>query len=113
MLGIDSQAHGQVHCFIELGELYFLQQRYGILQRIRLCLNGCSCLFDVLSRLPHCFPCLPPPLPASKRPWCLRLRHGAAKNRLYAVTSIPIERAVPFTVLTAASRDAAFKSGSF
>ena len=35
------------------------------------------------------------------------------QNLGYAVTSIPIERAVPFTLFTAASTDAAFRSGIF
>src|SRR2546429_8815940 len=38
---------------------------------------------------------------------------GVATLRRYATTSIPIERAVPFTLLIAASSDAAFRSGIF
>src|SRR5712692_2715088 len=37
--------------------------------------------------------------------------HDQRRTTNYAVTSIPIERAVPSTVLIAASSDAAFRSG--
>ena len=38
VLGIDSQAHVQLHGFVELGEFDFLNQRHGLLDRIRTAL---------------------------------------------------------------------------
>src|SRR6267142_3909638 len=51
-----------------------------------------------------------PPLSAmmAAGPWYLRCIY-----KLYAVTSIPMLRAVPFTLLMAASMEAAFRSGIF
>src|SRR5271156_4357903 len=39
--------------------------------------------------------------------------HPTMWDKLYTVTSMPIDRAVPFTLLTAASTEAAFRSGIF
>src|SRR5262249_16277026 len=60
MLGIDAETHGQIHGFIELGELYLLQQRYGFFQCVSLRLNGGAGFGDVFSWFPwHFTPCLP------------------------------------------------------
>src|SRR6202050_1566740 len=111
MLRIDAQAHRQVDRLVELGVLYFLQERHGFLKRIRLCFHGGPRLIDVLSGFLHV-------LLVSHRRSLMPSGRGVYDlshivGQTYAVTSIPMERAVPFTLLTAASTEAAFRSGIF
>src|SRR5208337_4220718 len=113
VLGINSQTHRQVHRLVELGEFHFLQKRHRVLKRVRASFNGPACLLDVLPGFPHCTPRLPPPSPVSGWPWLFTTAVWRPQNLSYAVTSMPIERAVPFTLLTAASTEAAFRSGIF
>ena len=79
MLGIDSQAHGQVHCLVKLGVLHFLQKRHRVLKRVRTSFDGGARLPDVLSGFSHCSPRLPPPSLAAGGPWYLRLRPGGRR----------------------------------
>ena len=56
VLGIDSQAHGDLDGFVELGEFNFLQEWNGILQNIGTRLDGRVRLGDILSFFfLHCF----------------------------------------------------------
>src|SRR6266581_524277 len=48
--GINPQSHGDFNRFVELREFHFLQQRHGLLQRIRTCLDRFPRFDYVLSR---------------------------------------------------------------
>src|SRR5207302_4550268 len=129
VLGIDSETHGDFNGLVELGVLDLLQQGYGLLQRVGTGFYSAPGLGDVFSCFSHLASSSPTALRCFAGPWWFRLtkfclrgpgslaRAGGSKTRLhtisYPTTSIPMDRAVPRTLLIAASTEAAFKSGIF
>src|SRR5437660_12467893 len=129
VLGIDSETHGDFNGLVELGVLDLLQQGYGLLQRVGTGFYSAPGLGDVFSCFSHLASSSPTALRCFAGPWWFRLtkfclrgsgslaRAGGSKTRLhtisYPTTSMPIDRAVPRTLLIAASTEAAFKSGIF
>src|ERR1035441_187513 len=127
MLRIDAQPQRHFDRLVEFCVFHFLQKWNRFLQRIRPQLNCLPRLLDILARLLHVPLSLPPPLRCSEEPWCFRLTlacvaaglrppgrgKGPSPPKIYSTTTIPIDRAVPRTLLMAASTDAAFRSGIF
>src|SRR5690348_3640638 len=141
MLGIDAQPQRDLDRLVELGELDFLQKRHRLLQRVRTLFYGRARLGDVFSCFFHLFPRLPPPgvtlpdrsifdwqlcvvsfqllainllnvvIPSAAR--AAKAPRASRGTLCYPTTSMPIDRAVPRTLLIAVSTDAAFKSGIF
>src|SRR6202000_1583710 len=115
MLGINPKAHRQIDGLAELGELDLLKKGNGVLKRIGMRFYGGPRLLDILSRFLHYCSSSPTADPccqaavvfATAAGWPQMIPHCGI-NR-YAVTSMPIERAVPFTLLMAASTEAAFR----
>src|SRR5262249_31519325 len=107
VLGIHPQAQRHLYGLVELCVLDFLKQRHGFIERIGTFLHRCPRLADVLSGF------------LSHRFYLISHRSGETPGRSscdlenYAVTSMPMLRAVPFTLLMAASSEAAFRSGIF
>src|SRR5207248_4791660 len=130
VLRIDAEQHRQLHRLVELGERDLLEQAERLIQLVRP-------LFDLVERrtillavFGHFTSVVLAALASLLR--CLRqLRAVAPLDGTYEThetygshrsheshsshywTSIPIDRAVPSTVLIAASKDAAFRSGIF
>src|SRR5208282_1565529 len=128
MLRIDPQPQRHLDGLVELCVFHFLQKWNRLLQRIGPRLDCLPRLLDILSRLLHVPLSLPPPRRCSEEPWCFRLtlacvvaglrpagtgQSPVTTRKFYPTTSIPIDRAVPRTLLMAASTDAAFRSGIF
>src|SRR5581483_2844800 len=109
VLRIDAEAERHVHRLVELGELDLLHERNRLLDRggpIDGDLRPRRAEF--LAALSHDSPCGASERQALSHAAVLREPHSG-----YPITSSPIDRAVPRTVLIAASSDSAFKSGIF
>src|SRR5262249_33708568 len=120
---------------VKLGVFHFLQQRHRVTQEVLALLHGVARLADVLSCFAthFDFSLSPTASGSSPQPWCYRF--SAISNwplamslsrdipalanchlliaNCYPMTSIPIDRAVPLTLLIAVSSEAAFRSGIF
>src|SRR5256885_1467413 len=91
MLGVHAQIDGQLHGFIELGVMRFLDQLGRVRELVRMRFHFLARVLDVLAR----FLCHRQPLPFN-----------------YPTTSRPMFRAVPITVRIADSKFVVFKSTS-
>ncbi len=85
VLGIDAQCHGHLHSLVEPGGRQLLYEPHGILERV----------LDSAIDL------------------ALRLCEALADPAHQSVTSSPMLLAVPLTIITAASSEAALRSAIF
>src|SRR5450759_1429845 len=114
MLGIDAEPECEFDRLVELGKLYFLGERHGLVEVVmpnaNLRLRG----GELLTRFAH-RPSLWSAGPSPDPPTLKNERLGSRipNHDSYWTTSNPIDRAVPQTVFTAASRLSAFRSGIF
>ena len=112
VLGIDAQAHRELDRLVELRELDLLHQRQRFGERVGPILHLRLGRLELLAHCCFAFLSLPPRVVVTHLP-SVADDGGAIRIRNYAITSSPIDRAVPATVLIADSSESVFRSGIF